>query len=449
MVFSLIPLVLALGAMIRSKVVLTFQFMLVIYALMSYIIPILALSYFPWYLETISQYDGSIDSEINWALMALGDIAAVQIALILAGYKETNFTLNLKALHVRRAVGIGFALVFIMMFFVHVLGTGKYDDGNMTANPVAQLLQPQYVVFILVVYALNYKIIQQKSTTLYGVKPLVVLYLVFAVSSGSRSGLVNLLLIYIAVWVLLVGKFQVRHYFSMFIISVLAVLLFIVATMLRGGSDMDMSTVFYHADNLYDAVIIYVVKRIGLHENLYQIANGFYSAQIYNEIGLLQFVKSTFDLLVPGTYFLGVYPLAALNQIWLYGYDLARIATEWSSISVGLYSVNYLYFGKFFGWFVTVLITYLYVKYSERLISKYQSGWQAYFGIYMIFSFQPYFLTSFGYEYLIRGLVMGAANIYFWHWLIIRKSRSRVGLQDMQCTGKGSPVDLPQSRDLS
>lgn len=421
-IFALIPLVLVFGVMIKNRIVLVLQFMLIYYALTSYILPLLSIVCYPWYLPTIPTYDGNIGSEANWALMALGDIAAVQIALILAGYKHANIAIKLKTLDVPRAVTIGWALIFINLFFSTVLGTGKYIDGEMAANPIAQLLHPQYVIFILMIYTLNNKVMHTRNTS-YSVLSVMVFYVIITVFSGSRSGLVTLFLLYASAWLLWYDELRFKHSLSIVIIAILSIVFFIIASMQRGTGGGDLSAVFYHADNIYDAVAIYIVKRIGLHENLYQIANGLYNTQIYNEISFMQFFKSTFDLLMPGTYFPGIYSLSALNQVWLYNYDVFRIATDWASIAVGLYSVNYLYFGKFFGWLATILIVYLYAKYTMSFITKNQSSRLFFIGIYMLGSFQTYFLTSFGYEYLIRFLVMGAANIYFWHWLITKCKR--------------------------
>jgi hypothetical protein len=162
---------------------------------------------------------------------------------------------------------------------------------------------------------------------------------------------------------------------------------------------------------------------VSLLDNLYQISNQYYNPAIYDLLSVSQFLGSTLDLLLPGTYFRGSYSLSALNMVWLYNYELYQLDSEWASINVPLYATNYLYFGRVAGWFITVGVVFIYIRAINLCVFRFKQVWMIFLGMYLMFNFSLLFLTSFGYEYLIRTVFFGFINIVIYGFLATARFR--------------------------
>lgn len=427
------PTILSLGFTINSKsYVRIFQLLLYLYVSMSYLVPLTVIGFYPDYLFTIRKYNGEIDSDIKWILAMVFDITSIQFGIIVGSVIKSRRKLVLQTINPNIAIPIGSALIIIMSVFVHVFDTGKYSDGNIVANPVAQLVDPLYIICMLIIWLnINQHIDQLKSKIHLKYLILITVYLLHTVLSGSRSGLIIIGLIYFTSWIINKNHFTIRHILTVISFFVISVLLFVAGTYFRSYGEVEILELFKGGDDIIDGVIIYITKRIGLHENLYLIANNLYNIQIYNEVGITQFILSLFDLLMPGTYFPGNYPLAALGQVWLFDYNISQIGYDWSSISVPFSAVNYLYFGPYISAIITSIIVAVYVRISVYLCTQATFPGASYFGLYLTSSFSLFFLTSMGYEYLIRLLVFAGFNFLFYSALIsykFIKSKENLGV---------------------
>ena len=212
----------------------------------------------------------------------------------------------------------------------------------------------------------------------------------------------------------------------LFVTMVSMLVLFVFATTQRvDASFIDaFETAFFLRENIFEAILSAIVQRLSIFDNLYQISNQLYNQRIYDHIGFFQFFASTFDLIMPGTYFRGNYSLSALNMVWLYNYELSDLNTEWASIGNPLYATNYLYFGFLGGWLATIIAVMIYCTMAVFSFTKiFTQRWIIFFGAYLCFNFAILFLTSFGYEYMLRQVIFGFFNIALYGFIATHRFR--------------------------
>lgn len=431
LMFTAIFLILYVGNKIVNHGFLRiFQFLFLFYVILSYVIPFIASISTIDYVNHVKDYSLSVDDQMKWVLMVVYDCISLQVSIVLSQliFRKNNLKTILPRINIRVAVIFGFTMIFITALFRFGLGTGKYSEGVMVANPLAQLLIPDYLVFMVIASTVSSLYVYYESIYKYSKKTkllavfLVIAWLLFEVLNGSRAGILTIFLISFSAMLLSKNMISRKALFYLFVSILLSIPLYVISTVARGW-ELDLAVHFFRSDSIASSIFFAVSQRVGLMDNLFQIANETYNSMIYSEIGFLQMIKSTFDLIMPGTYFPGVYSQSALNQVWLYNYTVEDIANDWSSISVSLYAMNYLYFGKVGSFFVTGFVNFLYIYTATKLINK-NNVFYNFFAMFLLYSYQPYFLTSFGYEYLFRWLLFGIVHIYFWSWVLAYKSKT-------------------------
>lgn len=423
----LIPIILLSGKLIKNRLLKVLQILFIFYVIQCFLIPLAALFSLPGYIVFVREYNDTQIGDIKWILMIVGNIAAIQLALLISSIflKNKYQDIQLPQIRNNQCVIIFCILCLITIYFKAVLGTGKYVDGEIAANPISNLLNPFYLALII----LSSNIIafyRYRSTISKGMILMVFGYIIIETAFGSRASVIHL--VYIAA----ISRFIVSTRISMrdlkigIFAIVIGILTFILATALRSGNTIDaFNSAFFLADNYFDSIVIALVQRLSLIDNLYQISNQLYNPAIYDFISITQFVQSTLDLLLPGTFFPGSYSLSALNMVWLYNYDLYMLDTDWASINVPLYATNYLYFGFFSGWVITFVVVFMYIFVVILCFRKFKQVWIFFLGIYLMFNFSLLFLTSYGYEYLLRQFMFGFANIAIYGFLAISKLKIR------------------------
>jgi len=426
-VFSSIFVLLYIGnKIVRKRVIEIFQVFFLLYVVMSYVIPFIASVSIPLYVDYIKDFTLHRDDQERWILMALYDCISIQISIILAQAFVSKQRITLPKINLNRASVLVIAMILLTLIFRIYFNTGKYVDGEMAANPISQILQPNYIIYIVImaIAAIQYKHLNHIYE--YGIREkllvffLAIVWLSIEVYNGSRSGILWIFLLSMTGLMLNRDTLSRKGLIMLGLIVVLSVPAYVFSTFMK-DTGVELVAHFFRGNDIFSGIWIAISQRVGLLDNLFQISNETYNLQIYKEIGFFQVIKSTFDLIMPGTYFPGVYSQSALNQVWLYDYNVSDIATGWSSISVSLYATNYLYFGMVGSFFVTGFVNFLYIITTSRLILLNSSSFGPFMGAFLMFSYQPMFLTSFGYEYLVRWVVFGVFHIYLWTKLLTYK----------------------------
>ncbi|MDC3393530.1 hypothetical protein OAW26_04305 [Luminiphilus sp.] len=419
-----IPIILVLGIFIKNDLVRVLQVLFMLFVMQCYLVPLAAIVWMPDYLPNVIYYDGTLGADIRWMVMMLGDIGAIQLALLLANFygKKNNFFIRMPEIFKTRSNIILIILFGITSFFRLVLGTGEYHEGEMAANPISNLLSPFYLMLIIL-FTSVYNFYRHAEPVSKATICLVLLYMIFESIFGSRASVLHVFYIALAAKLLASDKISFKEIRLVLVALILMILSFIFATLNRTGQGLEsgLETAFFLSENYVDAIAIAIVQRVSLLDNLYQISNQYYNQAIYDFLSVGQFLGSTIDLMLPGTYFRGSYSLSALNMVWLYNYELYQLDTDWASINVPLYATNYLYFGLVGGWFVTVGIVFIYIRAIHFCFYRFKQGWMIFFGMYLMFNFSLLFLSSFGYEYLIRTFSFGFINIAIYGFLATQR----------------------------
>jgi hypothetical protein len=419
-----IPIILAFGIFVKNDLVRVLQVLFMLFVVQCYLVPLAAIVWIPDYLPNVRYYNGTLGADIRWMLMMLGDIGAIQLALLLANLygKKNNLLIRMPEIFKTRSNIILIILFGITAFFRLVLGTGEYHEGEMAANPISNLLSPFYLMLIILFMSV-YNFYRHAEPVSKATICLILLYMMLESLYGSRASVLHVFYIVLAAKLLASDKISFKEIRLVSVALILMTLSFLFATLSRVGGDLQsgLETAFFLSDNYVDAIAIAVVQRVSLVDNLYQISNQYYNQAIYDFLSVGQFLGSTIDLVLPGTYFRGSYSLSALNMVWLYNYELSQLDVDWASINVPLYATNYLYFGLVAGWFVTVGIVFIYIRAIHFCFYRFKQVWMIFLGMYLMFNFSLLFLTSFGYEYLIRTFLFGFINIAIYGFLATQR----------------------------
>ena len=418
----LIPIFFYLGSRTKNNIVQVLQLLFGCFILQVYFTPLLTIIFLPDYLNLIKEYTDNPGHDIDWILMVVLDIIAIQLGLLLCGILAPKPAIHLPAVNINLCALLFIFNILLTWFFKSVLSTGVYDDGNMTANPISHFFQPVWLMTILVCYSTIQFYLHGKKPRLIIVLS-IVLFIIMMVLNGSRSIILIVFITTLASKFLVSRSFEaweIRYGVIFFLVGISG---YIIATIQRldAGSNDVFAEAFFYSDSLFEAIIFAIVNRLGLIENTYQISNGLYNPGIYTYANLTSMVQSTFDLIIPGSYFTGVWSLSALNMVWLFDYSIQQLDTGWASINTPLYSVNYLYFGKFAGWIVTIIVVFLFARLICFCLQPAKQKWMFFYGIFLLVNFPLFFLTSFGYEYLIREIIFGAAFLWLWGTISTKK----------------------------
>lgn len=426
-IFALIPLISIPSLFLRSRFIFTLQLLYYTYATLSFLLPIFTSAYIPEVLTSIRSYSQDTSSNVNWINYIFLDLLSVQLGIYLGVFGIKNRHAILAPIRIKRSGIILVLLTMLTLLFRFYLQVGVNNDGEFGSNPLARAADPLFLANIIVIQlaATSRKI--SKQTHVLATTALLVL-LVSTVILGSRSGLFYLCITALVSKLLNLERIRIKkplQSFAWILILVGALLAsFFVATILRSAS---LDTSFANSDTLAKGFVISIVKRVGLHEDIYQLANGLDSQTIYDFSNPLQVILSSIDLILPGTFFPDMLPQAALNLIWFYKYpDVNAVVSDWASIAVPISAINILYFEYIIGFVVNAVAIAIYIRIASWMIYSSPNPGVNYAGVYALSSFYTFFLSSMGYEYLIRHLLTGAAFTLFWFNIVkVNPSKSR------------------------
>lgn len=241
-------------------------------------------------------------------------------------------------------------------------------------------------------------------------------YLIFRTSLGSRSAMLTLLVLVICAMLAIKGRIKIsrRLFFPALIAVPVSLVLFMVGTSIRTPSSIFSLRQIWDRSGFLDmaADIISNVPRYS------GIINGGYYAKSLVDSGL-----------TPGFNIFDT-PKAANALVVIYnGYlvnSLSNISSHYQSDMFTVYGETYALFGSFFGLISMGVISFLFAR-AYRAFSSSANFVPTALRTLLLYIFYFYFLNSFGADWFLVDLFRGGVPFLLFLWLFSTLEKSEPG----------------------
>lgn len=263
---------------------------------------------------------------------------------------------------------------------------------------------PQFVVFFIFAAWPQFSKEVKVLVYLY-----LLLYLVFTLTGGSRSGIVNLIIYGFAFYADRIKDDQIR--ISTLVLglggSIAAIFSYPIATAIRISSDsgrrLDWNSIWniYSQKNI-ELALGFIMKRVSMLDIGYALH---YSLYIPDKVAPYfkanYTLKSAINLVLPGSLYDNYLSSCAYLRVIMFDVSPTLIAREWTSYSAWIFDFGYLYFGRY----ALLITSFLMIVIFK--ISDYSSNRIRRFSFYSLALSYLYFnsILFFGIDYAIKILI--------------------------------------------
>lgn len=317
---------------------------------------------------------------------------------------------------------------FILLFFKVIL---LYYDIPENIGFLVRFLDMMPILIILILsFVISFVIDRtHKKYALYSFYLFLAFYLLFKTSTGSRAGLLEIILFFI-LSIILINQIYIIKTWRFIAISVVIVIsgimLFVVSSAVKimGIStnaleqimDLGMTdffeTVRISSIEIYGNVLTSLTRRLGYVDNLYLVTNILPDGAVLNQLNLVNAFKILFDEMIPGE-ISGLTRTSLLFDSAYFGKPIsdARLLYHTDTWTIGVFK---LYFGYIEGIFVLLclfaMIAIVY-NHSSILFGRYGIFFKVY---WLMFSYNT--VQMFGIDQImidaIRPLAVAAIIIF-------------------------------------
>ena len=252
-----------------------------------------------------------------------------------------------------------FSVIFSLSYFFISGGFEGKIGGNMLGsifNYIALFLNP-FMILLCVLF------FQRKK---FNVVLLFLVYLIYTILTGSRSGFISLFIIFLMYTAFSNYKLYKKTIRTILIcFAVISPIIFLVATILIRKADIPLTT---------DMVGRLIMGRLSFLETSmlpihYKDMNDPLTI-FYEKYGILNQIKLSIDALFPGNLFnADVMPNQYYRAAFM-GYPLTFVVSVYTSINITLPVYLYMYFGSFFACVAGIGILVLYYKLWVRSVNN-------------------------------------------------------------------------------
>lgn len=271
------------------------------------------------------------------------------------------------------------------------------------------------IAFIVIVGIANQKTIDKN------IKPYLFIFftiiILMSIFGGIRSGITTILFNTILLLMFFKGNIFIekKHLLYLMVIGILAIFSYPIATFFRVAKDLGVNTSSISLDSIiefnaansvvnpFSYMFYRIIQRISLLEFSFVMSNNLYDPRFFTEnLTFLNELKSTINLILPGTYFdvldSNNYLINLTNNK-----TVNEIRNDWSSYNISFFYFNILQFGKYLGFIFTFLFFFLYISLLNFLLKKKKIILKM-ISIYLVISVITIFIF-FGYDYFIRNAI--------------------------------------------
>jgi len=309
--------------------------------------------------------------------------------------------------------------------------------GNILFSTLQLFFYPQFYLFFnpqLHVHLFIYIYVVSDSKNklkLYFIS-FVIIYVLYSVLSGSRSGLFNVLIYSLLVLLYVKGDFilSLKRYFYIFIFLIVALLTFPIATIFRivndnyGDLNFSFDLLFnsYSVDNNYFLFMATsIVERLSLLNYSFYLSNNLYDPLFFKQYFTFnELFNSSINLTLPYDINSNSIPSNTYLRALVDDSSFLNLKQDWSSYNAYIVDFNSLY-NKKISFIISIITISIYSLICKLFDQKSVISHLIYvFLILNIFNF----FVFFGYDYMFKQIVHSVFGILLL-WIILSLSNSK------------------------
>ena len=239
-----------------------------------------------------------------------------------------------------------------------------------------------------------------------------VIYVIYTVISGSRSGLYQVLIYSLLVLLYIKGDFVLsfKRYFSISIFLFIAIITYPIATILRiindsGVSDFSFDLLFNAfsvTDNYFIFILSPIVERLSMLNYSFYLSNDLYNPFFFKQYFTFnEFFNSSINLTFPLDYNSNSIPSNTYLRSLVDDSSYFDLKYEWSSYNAYIVDFNHLYNSSFS--FIISIITISIYSLICKLFNR-KSLLLHLIYVFLILNIFNFFVF-FGYDYMVKHIV--------------------------------------------
>ena len=309
--------------------------------------------------------------------------------------------------------------------------------GNILFSSLQLFFYPQFYLFFnpqlhILLFIYIYMISDSKNKLKLYFISFLIIYVVYTIFSGSRSGIFNVLIYSILVLLYTRGDFILsfkRYFYVLFFLS-LALLSYPIATIFRIINDSYFTSNFSFqllfnsylvTDNYFQFMFTSIVERISLLNYSFYLSNDLYDPFFFNQyLTFNEFLNSSINLTLPYDINSISIPSNTYLRALVDDSSYFNLKQDWSSYNAYIVDFNRLY-SKNFSFIISIIAISIY-SFICKLFNK-KSIISHLIYVFLILNIFNFFVF-FGYDYMIKQIVHSIFGILLL-WIILSLSKKK------------------------
>ena len=306
--------------------------------------------------------------------------------------------------------------------------------GNVLFSSLQLFFYPQFYLFFnpqlhLLLFIYIYMVSDSKNKLKSYFISFVIIYVIYTVISGQRSGLFNVLIYSLLTLLYVKGDFILskKRYFYILIFLFIALITYPIATIFRiindstGGSDFSFDllfTAFSVTDNYFTFMLSAIVERLSMLNYSFYLSHDLYNPLFFkNYFTFNEFFNSSINLIFPLDFNSNSIPSNTYLRNLVDDSSYFDLKQDWSSYNAHIVDFNHLYNSRF-SFIISIITISIY-----SLICKFFNRKSVILHLIYVFMILNIFnfFTFFGYDYMFKYIVHNIFGIFL-VWSILSLS---------------------------
>ena len=306
--------------------------------------------------------------------------------------------------------------------------------GNILFSSLQLFFYPQFYLFFnpqlhLLLFIYIYMVSDSKNKLKPYFISFVIIYVIYTVISGQRSGLFNVLIYSLLVLLYVKGDFILskKRYFYILIFLFIALITYPIATIFRiindstGGSDFSFDLLFNAfsvTDNYFTFMLSAIVERLSMLNYSFYLSHDLYNPLFFKEYFTFnEFFNSSINLIFPLDFNSNSIPSNTYLRNLVDDSSYFDLKQDWSSYNAHIVDFNHLYNSRF-SFIISIFAISIY-----SLICKLFNRKSVIFHLIYVFLILNIFnfFIFFGYDYMFKYIVHNIFGIFL-VWSILSLS---------------------------
>ena len=308
--------------------------------------------------------------------------------------------------------------------------------GNILFSSLQLFFYPQFYLFFnpqlhVLLFIYVYVVSDSKNKLKLYFISFVIIYILYTVLSGSRSGLFNVLIYALLVLLYVKGDFilSLKNYFYILIGLSVAFITYPIATIFRimndgtGASSFSFDVLFNSyavANNFVLFMVTSIVERLSLLNYSFYLSNDLYNPVFFKQhFTFSELLYSSINLTLPSDINPNSIPTNTYLRALVDDSSFKNLKENWSSYNAYIVDFNTLYSKKLS--FIVSIITISMYSFICKLFNRKSVIWHLIY-VFLILNIFNFFVF-FGYDYMFKQIVHSVFGILLL-WIILSLSNS-------------------------